>query len=60
MKDKEYFTVKEVAKILDVKEQTVYRWVYKGLIEVTQKVKKGAIRIHKLEIPAFRRQKNGD
>jgi len=53
--DKEYYTVKEVADILNVKPNTVYRWIYNGTMEITQRGKKGAIRVHYLDIPSYTR-----
>ena len=56
MEDKEYYTVKEVADLLGVKKMTVYRWIREGVMDVTQKVRKGAIRIHRLEIATYKRE----
>jgi len=53
---KEYYTVKETAKLLNVKPNTIYRWIKEGRLEATQKVFKGAIRIHYLEIPTNTRE----
>ena len=52
----EYYTVQEAARLLRVKPRTIYRWIEKGIIEAQQSMKKGAIRIHKLDLPAYIRK----
>jgi len=53
--DKEYYTVKEVADILNTDAKTIYRYIKNGTMVATQRIKKGAIRIHYLDIPSYTR-----
>ena len=53
---KEYYTVKEAAELLEVSEGTIRRWIKEEIIPATQKMRKGAIRIHKLDIPTYKRE----
>lgn len=46
MKAKVLYTAKELAKILNVNPQTIYKWSYKGLIK---SVKVGSLR--RFEMP---------
>jgi len=55
MKDKEYYTVKEVADILDVTPRTIYHYIKKGYIAKHQLFDGGGIRVHKLDIPTYQR-----
>jgi|TARA_R100000049_G_C1869775_1_gene30015 excisionase family DNA binding protein len=58
--DKEYYTVREAAEILGVTRQTIYNWITAGVLDITQKVKGGAIRIHRLDIPTFVRKEKSE
>jgi len=53
MKDKEYYSAKEVAEILGVTRRTVYHYIKKGYIVKYQMFDGGKIRVHKLDIPTY-------
>ena len=57
MEDKEYYTIKEVAKILRVDPRSIKKMIKEGKI-VALKLGERITRIHKLDIPTFIREKN--
>ena len=54
--NKQYFTPQEAADILKVERKTIYRWIKEGIIEASQSTRKGAIRIHLLDLPSYARK----
>ena len=52
---KEYYTVKETAKVVGVHPTTVHRWIKKKLIPATHLAPNYPYRIYYLDIPTFKR-----
>ena len=55
MEDKEYYTIQEYADIMGYHKNTVKNYIKAGAIEIDQKIKRGAVRIHRSELPANKR-----
>ena len=55
MEHKEYYRIKEFAKIMDIHPNTVKNYIKLGKIEAEQLLKGGVIRIHYTEIPSNKR-----
>jgi excisionase family DNA binding protein len=52
--EKEFYTVKELANILDVSNDRVYEWLRSGYIKGTRPMPHSAWRAHKTEVSRLR------
>ena len=55
MEKKDYLTIKEVAKLLNVSYLTIYYWLKKGILKKIQVVKKGKILIERSELEKLKK-----